>query len=71
MRVDGEDAEGVFGGGNTAMDACRTAVRLGAEKVYIIYRRTRDEMPADALEIDEAQEEGVRVLSSLQIPIKY
>jgi len=83
MRVDGEDAEGVFGGidflrsvilgspvdigkrvavcggGNTAMDACRTAVRLGAEKVYIIYRRTRDEMPADALEIDEAQEEGV------------
>ena len=41
------------------MDACRTAVRLGAEKVYIIYRRTRDEMPADALEIDEAQEEGV------------
>lgn len=83
MRVDGEDAEGVFGGidflrsvilgspvdigkrvavcggGNTAMDACRTAVRLGAEKIYIIYRRTRDEMPADALEIDEAQEEGV------------
>lgn len=49
----------VCGGGNTAMDACRTAVRLGAEKVYIIYRRTRDEMPADALEIDEAQEEGV------------
>lgn len=41
------------------MDACRTAVRLGAEKVYIIYRRTREEMPADALEIDEAQEEGV------------
>lgn len=49
----------VCGGGNTAMDACRTAVRLGAEKVYIIYRRTRDEMPADVLEIDEAQEEGV------------
>ena len=50
----------VCGGGNTAMDACRTAVRLGAEEVYVIYRRSRDEMPADALEIDEAQEEGVQ-----------
>ncbi len=49
----------VCGGGNTAMDACRTAVRLGAKEVYIIYRRTRDEMPADELEIDEAEEEGV------------
>jgi formate dehydrogenase major subunit len=49
----------VVGGGNTAMDACRTAVRLGAEKVYIIYRRTRDEMPANAEEIEEAMEEGV------------
>ncbi|MDR0286389.1 MAG: FAD-dependent oxidoreductase, partial [Clostridiales bacterium] len=41
----------VTGGGNTAMDACRTAVRLGAEKVYVIYRRGRDEMPADQSEI--------------------
>ncbi|MDR1638511.1 MAG: FAD-dependent oxidoreductase, partial [Clostridiales bacterium] len=49
----------VVGGGNTAMDACRTAVRLGAEKVYVVYRRTRKEMPADALEIEEAMEEGV------------
>lgn len=49
----------VVGGGNTAMDACRTAVRLGAEKVYIIYRRTRSEMPANADEIEEAMEEGV------------
>ena len=49
----------VCGGGNTAMDACRTAVRLGAKEVYVIYRRTRDEMPADSLEIDEAKEEGV------------
>ncbi len=49
----------VCGGGNTAMDACRTAVRLGAKEVYIIYRRTRDEMPAAAIEIDEAEEEGV------------
>ncbi|MCL2508087.1 MAG: FAD-dependent oxidoreductase [Oscillospiraceae bacterium] len=50
---------GVCGGGNTAMDACRTAVRLGAEEVYVIYRRTRDEMPAEKIEIDEAEEEGV------------
>ncbi len=49
----------ICGGGNTAMDACRTAVRLGAKEVYVIYRRTRNEMPADALEIDEAEEEGV------------
>lgn len=49
----------VCGGGNTAMDACRTAVRLGAKEVYIIYRRTRDEMPAEKIEIDEAEEEGV------------
>ena len=41
------------------MDACRTAVRLGAEKVYVIYRRTRNEMPAEELEITEATEEGV------------
>lgn len=49
----------VCGGGNTAMDACRTAIRCGAENVYVIYRRTRDEMPADALEIEESIEEGV------------
>lgn len=49
----------VCGGGNTAMDACRTAVRLGAENVYIVYRRTKNEMPADAIEIKEAEEEGI------------
>ena len=49
----------IVGGGNTAMDACRTAVRLGAENVYIIYRRTRAEMPAEDIEITEAEEEGV------------
>ncbi|HCX64954.1 MAG TPA: molybdopterin oxidoreductase, partial [Eubacteriaceae bacterium] len=49
----------VVGGGNTAMDACRTAVRLGAKEVYILYRRTKDEMPADQVEIVEAEEEGV------------
>lgn len=84
MRVNGEEAEGVWGGidllrevasgrkvdigsrtavvggGNTAMDACRTAARLGAEEVYVIYRRTRGEMPAEDIEISEAEEEGVR-----------
>lgn len=49
----------IVGGGNTAMDACRTAVRLGAENVYVIYRRTRAEMPAEDIEIKEAIEEGV------------
>jgi len=50
----------VVGGGNTAMDACRTAVRLGAEEVYLLYRRTRNEMPAEEIEIVEAEEEGVK-----------
>ncbi len=50
----------IVGGGNTAMDACRVAVRLGAENVYVIYRRTRDEMPAEDIEIEEAMEEGVQ-----------
>ena len=49
----------VVGGGNTAMDACRTAVRQGAEEIYVIYRRTRSEMPADDVEIEEAIEEGI------------
>ncbi len=49
----------VCGGGNTAMDACRTAVRLGAEEVYVIYRRTEAEMPAEEIEIKESKEEGV------------
>lgn len=49
----------ICGGGNTAMDACRTAVRLGAKEVYIIYRRTEKEMPAEEIEIKESKEEGV------------
>ena len=53
------DSVAVVGGGNTAMDACRSAVRLGAKNVYVIYRRTRAEMPAEDIEIDEAIEEGV------------
>lgn len=50
----------VVGGGNTAMDACRSAVRAGACEVYVLYRRTRAEMPAAAVEIEEAEEEGVQ-----------
>ena len=57
--VDIGDKVAVVGGGNTAMDACRTAVRLGAKEVYVVYRRTEKEMPAEQLEIDEAKEEGV------------
>ena len=53
------DKVAVVGGGNTAMDACRTAVRLGAKEVYVVYRRTEAEMPAEQIEIDEAREEGV------------
>ena len=52
----------VIGGGNTAMDACRCSVRCGAEKVYIVYRRTEDEMPAEKIEIKEAREEGVEFI---------
>ena len=49
----------VIGGGNTAMDAARTAVRLGVKQVMVLYRRTRAEMPAEDIEIREAEEEGV------------
>ncbi|MBQ3800998.1 MAG: NADPH-dependent glutamate synthase, partial [Treponema sp.] len=49
----------VCGGGNVAMDAARMALRLGAEKVYVVYRRTRTEMPARKEEVDHAEEEGV------------
>ncbi len=60
----------VCGGGNTAMDACRTAIRLGAENVYVIYRRTKDEMPADPQEILESEEEGV-IYKYLTNPIEF
>ncbi len=63
------DKVAIVGGGNTAMDACRTAVRLGAKEVYNIYRRTKDEMPADMVEIEEAEEEGV-IFKNLTNPIE-
>lgn len=52
----------VLGGGFTAIDAARTAKRLGAEEVYVAYRRTKDEMPATTEEVAEAEAEGIRVM---------
>jgi glutamate synthase (NADPH/NADH) small chain len=49
----------VIGGGNVAMDAARTALRLGAEKVYIVYRRSEAELPARKEEVEHAKEEGI------------
>ena len=49
----------VVGGGNVAMDAARTALRLGAEKVYIVYRRSMTELPARREEVEHAEEEGI------------
>lgn len=60
----------ICGGGNTAMDACRTAVRLGAKEVYCVYRRTKNEMPAEDIEIAEAEEEGVQ-FKFLTNPISF
>lgn len=52
----------VIGGGNTAMDCCRSSLRCGAKKVYVIYRRTEKEMPANPIEIHESKLEGVEYL---------
>jgi formate dehydrogenase major subunit len=59
----------VIGGGNTAMDAARSALRLGADEVHIVYRRTIQEMPANKMEVDEAEEEGV-IFTFLTAPVK-
>ncbi|MEO0072590.1 MAG: NADPH-dependent glutamate synthase [candidate division WOR-3 bacterium] len=60
----------VIGGGNVAMDAARTALRLGAETSTIVYRRSRKEMPAREEEIVHAEEEGVR-FEFLTLPVRY
>lgn len=60
----------VVGGGNTAMDSCRTAKRLGAERVFIAYRRSEAEMPARVEEVKHAKEEGIEFLT-LHNPIEY
>ena len=58
----------VIGGGNVAIDAARTCLRLGCEEVTLAYRRTRHEMPADEEEVEQAEEEGVR-FAMLTIPV--
>jgi glutamate synthase (NADPH/NADH) small chain len=60
----------IIGGGNTAMDAVRTARRLGAEKAMIVYRRSEEEMPARLEEIHHAKEEGI-IFLTLHNPIRY
>ncbi len=57
------DRVAVIGGGNVAMDAVRTALRTGSKKPFIIYRRSRDEMPANAEEIVECEEEGIEIMT--------
>jgi NADPH-dependent glutamate synthase beta subunit-like oxidoreductase/ferredoxin len=58
----------VIGGGNVAIDAARTCLRLGCDEVTLAYRRTRHEMPADEEEVDQAEEEGVR-FAMLNVPV--
>ena len=60
----------IIGGGNTAMDAVRTAKRLGAERAMIIYRRSEDEMPARIEEVHHAKQEGIEFMT-LHNPIEY
>jgi glutamate synthase (NADPH/NADH) small chain len=60
----------VIGGGNTAMDSARTALRLGANEVSLIYRRSREEMPARVEEVHHAEQEGVKLML-LTNPVKY
>ncbi|MBR5101893.1 MAG: FAD-dependent oxidoreductase, partial [Muribaculaceae bacterium] len=60
----------VIGGGNTAMDSTRTALRMGAKRVVLVYRRSEDEMPARREEIAHAKEEGVELMT-LHNPVEY
>lgn len=69
VDLSGQDVV-VIGGGNTAIDASRTAIRLGANSVKIIYRKTREAMPADRLEITEALHEGVELMELIS-PVQF
>jgi len=60
----------VIGGGNTAVDAARSALRLGAKEVHILYRRKKEEMPADKREIEDALDEGV-IIHDLVAPVRF
>jgi len=68
VRLDGQRVV-VIGGGNTAMDAARSALRIGAKEVRVVYRRTRSEMPAINEEIEQAIEEGI-ILDELVSPVR-
>lgn len=71
MQARAEDADVlVIGGGNTAIDAARTALRAGAERVTVLYRRTREQMPAFKDEVDEAEAEGIQI-KELVTPIAF
>ena len=59
----------VVGGGNVAMDSARTAVRLGADEVHLVYRRSKAELPARAEEVENAEEEGV-IFDLLTLPVR-
>lgn len=63
------DKVSVIGGGNTAIDAARSALRMGAKEVYILYRRSRQEMPAHPTEIEQAESEGIKI-NFLTAPVK-
>jgi NADH-quinone oxidoreductase subunit F len=64
------DSVAVIGGGNTAIDAARTAIRLGAKEVTVLYRRLIEDMPADRREILDAMEEGIKIIP-LVAPVKF
>jgi NADH-quinone oxidoreductase subunit F len=68
MKLNGTVA--VIGGGNTAVDSARSALRIGADKVIVVYRRTQEAMPAYAEEVREAIEEGVEIME-LTAPVKF
>jgi len=59
----------VVGGGNVAMDAARSALRMGAQEVHIIYRRSEEEMPAEKEEVEHAKEEGI-IFNFLTNPVR-
>jgi len=67
-KIPGENVV-IIGGGNVAIDAARTCIRLGCQEVMMAYRRERTEMPADVEEVEQAEEEGVRI-SFLTIPVE-
>ena len=68
-KMDIKPVAAVIGGGNTAIDCTRNLLRLGTQKVYLVYRRTRKEMPANAVEVEAAEHEGVELIF-LSAPVR-